>query len=92
MRQHNRAAHHLIRVFRIDAKTQRDLHGLVKLAEFHFLQKRHRFLQDVRSRLDLLASRSYILTDFLHLLFLVSHRAALSWRAVVLWTELQDQY
>jgi hypothetical protein len=40
VRQHDRAAHHLIGVLRIDAEPQRELDGLVELRELDLLHER----------------------------------------------------
>ena len=40
VRQHDRAAHHLVGVLRIDAEPQRQLDGLVELRELDFLHER----------------------------------------------------
>jgi hypothetical protein len=43
VRQHDGAAHHLIRMFRIDTQPQADFDGLVELGELHLLNQRYRF-------------------------------------------------
>ena len=62
MRKHDRAAHHLVGMFWIDAQPQRHLDRLVEFCEFHFLQKWNRFLQRIRPRLNCLPRLLDILT------------------------------
>src|SRR5581483_2844800 len=44
VRQHHRAAHHLIGVLRIDAEAERHVHRLVELGELDLLHERNRLL------------------------------------------------
>ena len=52
MRQNDRAADHLVGVLGIDSQAQRDLDGLIKFGELHFLQERNCVLQNVGALLD----------------------------------------
>ena len=47
VRQHHRAAHHLVGVLGIDAQPQRQLDGLVELRELDFLRERNRFFERI---------------------------------------------
>ena len=47
MREDDSAADHLVGVARVDAQTQGQVDGLIKLCVFYFLQKRDGFLQGV---------------------------------------------
>ena len=54
VRQHDRAADHLIGVLRIDAETGRQLHGLIELRVFDLLEQGNRVLNRQRMRRNLL--------------------------------------
>ena len=66
VRQHDRAAHHLIRVLGIDTQADRQRDGLVELGELQFLEQRQCFLQPVGALFDLLARREVFLPALPH--------------------------
>src|SRR6185503_9528847 len=51
--QDDRAAHHLVRMLRIDAEAQGHFHRLVELGELHLLNQGNRLLDGVLPLLDL---------------------------------------
>ena len=57
VRQHDRAAHHLVGVLRIDAQAQRQLDGLVELGELDLLHERDGLFERVRPIGNLLPRR-----------------------------------
>ena len=76
MREHDRAAHHLVRMLRVDTEPHRNLNRLVKFGEFHFLQQRDGVLQLIRTRFHRLPRFRDVFPCFLHD-FSVSHRSSL---------------
>ena len=69
--QHDRAAHHLVGVFGIDAQTHMQFHGLVKLGKLNFLNEFHGFVKRVRTSLNLRSRSGKLLTCLLtHLVIL----------------------
>ena len=64
--QDDRAAHHLVRVLRIDAQPHRQLHRLVELGELHLLQQRNRLLDRVLTVFDLRRSGREFLAVLCH--------------------------
>ena len=75
VRQNDRAAHHLVRVLRIDAQPQRHFDGFVELREFHFLQKWQPLPAAYMAALSTcLRAFSIFFPDFFMFL-LVSHRS-----------------
>src|SRR5262252_7265717 len=72
MRQDDCAADHLVGMLGVDSQPQRDLDGLVKFGEFHFLQKRDCFVQHIGALFD----RSVRLRDVLA--FFLAHYRSLS--------------
>src|SRR5580698_2398478 len=83
MRQHHRAADHLVGVLGIYAETQSNLNGLIKFRKLDLLQQRDRILQQIRALFDRGVRLGYALSFFFHFTFLVSHRSSLFRRAVV---------
>src|SRR5438093_581502 len=67
VRQDHRAADHLIRMFRIDAKPQGDLDRLVELRVLHFLDERNRLFDRVRPVPDLGCRGREFLAVFCHM-------------------------
>ena len=70
VRQHDRAADHLVGVLRIDAEAKRDLDGLVELRELHLLHEGNGVLDRVRTIGDLLPGGSEFLACLSHVLLL----------------------
>ncbi len=70
VRQHDRAADHLIGVLRIDAQTHVQLDGLVELGELDLLNERNRFVQLVGAGFYLLGRSFILLTVFLAFLLI----------------------
>ena len=66
VRQHDRAAHHLIRVLGVDPQTDGECNGFVKLRELELLDERKRFVQCIRPVLDLLLCRRIFLAVSSH--------------------------
>ncbi len=64
VRQHDRAADHLIGVLRIDAETRGQLDGLVELREFDFLEQGDCILDAQRMLRNLLLGGFEFLTHF----------------------------
>ena len=65
VRQHDRAADHLIGVLRIDAETGRQLHGLIELRVFDLLEQGNRVLNRQRMRRNLLLGGFELLAHLL---------------------------
>src|ERR1051325_7997585 len=66
VREHGRAADHLIGVLRIDAEEHRELDRLVELGERDLLEQTERLVQLIRPLLDLLRRRAILLAVFGH--------------------------
>ena len=66
MREHGRAADHLVGVLGINAKKDRKLDRLVELRERDLLEQRERLVQLVRARLDLPGRCTVLLAVFGH--------------------------
>ena len=64
--QDDRAAHHLVRMLRIDAEPQGHFHRLVELGELHLLNQGNRLLDGVLPVLDLRGGRREFLAVFCH--------------------------
>jgi hypothetical protein len=66
VRQHDRAADHLVGVLRVDPQAQRDLDRFVELRELHLLHEGNRVLERVRTIGDLLPGGRKLLACFAH--------------------------
>jgi hypothetical protein len=66
VRQDDRAAHHLIRVLRVDAEQHRDVHGLVELGVLQLAHQTHGVRQRVGARLDFRLGRRVLLSGSSH--------------------------
>src|SRR5207248_4791660 len=66
VREHGRAADHLVGVLRIDAEQHRQLHRLVELGERDLLEQAERLIQLVRPLFDLVERRTILLAVFGH--------------------------
>ena len=66
VRQHHRAAHHLVGVLGIDAQAQRDLHRLVELGIGRALRDFESIAQRIRPHLDLLCRLRIFLSVLRH--------------------------
>src|SRR5271168_3036358 len=66
MRQHNRAAYHLVCVLGIDSQTHGDLHRLIEFAVLDLLQQRNRLFQKIGTGFHRLPRLGDVLSRFSH--------------------------